>query len=107
MGLAATVSFNVPALADDDVWFLNASAWSNYWANIPATVTLQAATTALYVPQAFDNTQVVYDLNIDGADRNLPSLALFNSLVNQVAALDANFQNLKTALKNAGLISNA
>lgn len=107
MGLLATLSFNVPPLADDSDWFVNAAAWSNYWAAVPATVNITAAFTATYIPQPFDNTKEVYDLVIDGVDKNIPSLDLFTSLVNQVAALDATVQNLRTALKNAGIITNA
>lgn len=106
MGIAATVSFNVPALANDDIWFLNAAAWSNYWAAVPATIDINAVITAQYIPQAFDPTLPVYDLRIDGVDKNMPSMDLFNSLAIQVQALDGSFQNLKAALKAAGLITN-
>ena len=104
--LTATISFNVTPLPDDDVWFLNAAAWSNYWGSIQGTVTINPAVTISYAPQTFDNTLPAHNLIIDGIERIMPSLAMFSSLVNQVAALDGNFQDLKNALANAGLITN-
>jgi hypothetical protein len=106
MALNITVSLNVPDLPDSDFWFLNSAAWSNYWTGIIGSATINPIVTNTYVPVPFDNTQPVYDLQVDGVDKNMPSLALFNSLVQEVAALDASYQDLKAKLVAGGLITN-
>lgn len=107
MSLTATISISVPALPDNDIWFANAAAWSNYWENIPASVTINPAATAIYTPQPADLTLPIYDIQINGVDQNVPSLALVQSLYNQLAAVDQCLQDLRSQLKAAGLITQA
>lgn len=105
--LQAQLQLSVPPLPDTEVWFINAAAWTIYWQNIIMQATFNPAPVALYVPSPFDNTAPVQDLNIDGVDIFVPSLAQFNSLKAQVAALDAAFQDMRTQMKDAGYISNS
>ena len=105
--LSATLQLKVPALPNNDYWFINAAAWSNYWQNIIMTATFNPAANALYVPSPFDLTTATEDFNIDGVEYYMPSLAMFNSLKAQVAALDNAFQDLRTAMKAAGFITNS
>lgn len=108
MPLTATISLNVQPLPVNDTWFANAAAWSNYWANQQGQVAINAIATTIYIPQPADNTLPIYDLKTaDGIDHSVPSLEMFQSLFNQVAAIDTSLQLLRTALKNAGLITNA
>lgn len=105
--LTAQLALVVPALPDNDYWFINAAAWSNYWQGIQMTAEFAPATNIKYIPSPFDNTTATELLNIDGVEHYFPSLAMFNSLKAQVAALDASFQDLRTAMKTAGFISEA
>lgn len=107
MALTATLQLQVPALPDNDYWFINAAAWSNYWQNIQMTAEFQPAANTKYIPSPFDPTTPVELLNIDGVEHYLPSLARFISLQTQLAALDNSFQDLRTSLKTAGYITNA
>jgi len=104
MALTAQLALVVPALPDNDYWFINAAAWSNYWQGIQMTATFTPAANAKYVPSPFDNTTNTELLNIDGVEVYLPSLAQFNTLKAQVAALDQSYQDLRTAMKTAGYI---
>lgn len=103
----ATISIVVPDLPDADVWFANNAAWSNYWNNISGEVTLDPATTTIYIPVAYDDSLVAVAFNIDGIDYLVVSQLQFNSLLAKVNAIDTAFQNLRTELKDAGFIDNA
>lgn len=107
MALSGNVQFNVPALPNNDIWFANAQAWTNYWQGIAATVDLNAAATNLYVPVAYDDTIQPPVFNIDGVNYQLATFTMIVSLLARIAALDAAFQDLRTAMKNAGYITNA
>ena len=108
MAITFSFSLNVTPLPDNDIWFANAAAWSNYWAQqTGGTVTLNPIATTIYTPQPFDNTLLVEDIRIDGVDHNLPSLAMFQSLVNAFVACDNALKDLRSQLKAAGLITNA
>ena len=90
-----------------DYWFVNAAAWSNYWADQGGTATLDAVPTTIYVPVPTDTSLTVEDLLVNGVDVYVPSMDIFVSLYNQVQAVDQCLQNLRTQLKDAGLITNA
>lgn len=107
MALNATFQINVPALPNNDVWFINAQAWTNYWQNVPVTATLDAAATNLYVPVAYDDTIQPPVFQIDGINYQLATFTMITSLLARIAALDAAVQDMRTAMKNAGYINNA
>jgi hypothetical protein len=107
MAFTITFKLNVDPLPDMDYWFVNAAAWSNYWAHQGGTATLDAVPTSLYVPVPTDTDLPIYDLQVEGQDNKVPSEQLFESLYNQVVALDLAFQDLRTQLRDAGLITNA
>lgn len=107
MPLTANIVLIVPPLPDADVWFANAAAWANYWRNITAQVQFDSATNALYVPVPL-NTLIEYvAIDIGGTIYNLVPQAMFESLRDRVNAMEANYQDLRTAMKNAGFISQA
>ena len=107
MALTATISVNVPALPDNDIWFANAAAWNNYWQDITADVDLIPATTTVYAAVAFDDTLPVHDFIIDSVNYVVPSKAMFDSLVARVDALNAAFETMRTQMRTAGYITNA
>lgn len=40
MPITASISIVVPALPDNDIWFANSAAWSNYWDDIEGDVSI-------------------------------------------------------------------
>src|SRR5690242_7452502 len=102
MALTASVVIEVPDLPDADVWFANSAAWSNYWRNLTAEITINSAATTQYVPVNFDNTLPPADFIVDDVHNVVPTIAQFNSLIAQVAALASSYQDLRTQLKDAG-----
>lgn len=107
--MALTASFNlaVPALPDNQVWWANAAAWSNYWKDINVAVTFDPATTNIYVQTNYDVSIPFVVMNVDGIDQSLPSYAQHQSLVAAFVSLQTDYVLLKTAMKNAGFISQA
>ena len=105
--LTATLALKVPALPDNDFWFINSASWTNYWQGIMMTATFNPAVNTKYVPSPFDPNTDVDNFTVDGVEYYVPSLARFQSLQAQVAALDNSFQDLRTAMKTAGFIQEA
>jgi len=105
--LTANISVNVPELPDNEIWFANAASWNNYWQDITADVEFEPAATTIYAPSPYNNALTSYVLNVDGVDYVLATKAQLDSLVAQVATLDAAFQLIRTEMRNAGYISNA
>lgn len=105
MAIEFTIALNVPALPDNDIWFLNSAAWSNYWQNIDVEATLTPITNDPYVPVAYDTGLQYTVLNVDGVDYLLPTLAMFTSLLNAFNALDLSYKTLRDELKTAGLLT--
>lgn len=107
MALTANINLVVPVLPDNQVWFANSAAWSNYWKDIQIAADFDAAGTTNYVPSPYNIALNFVRLNIDGVDQDIPAYSQHQSLVAQVAALDADYRLLKTALKDAGFITNS
>lgn len=107
MPITAVVEIIVPDLPDADIWFANAAAWSNYWRNLGAEITINPVATTVYVPVNFDNTLPPADFVVDDVHNVVPTIEQFNSLQQQVAALAASYQDLRQQLKDAGFITNA
>lgn len=106
--ITATVSLNVPDLPENDIWFANAQAWNNYWRNITATIEIDTlASTNLYVPFAFNENIQDVEIYVDGVPFYFITKEKFDSLKNKVANLDTNYQQLRSALQDAGIIDNA
>ena len=107
MGLSATISLSVPALPQNDVWFANSQAWTNYWANIDGTVTITPAATSTYTEVAFvPSLYNAIQLNIDGTlYPPLTGVDMFNALVNRVNVLNDAFIKLRLDLYTGGIIS--
>jgi hypothetical protein len=107
MAITATISVNVSALPDNAIWFANSAAWSNYWSDITADVEVDAVANTIYDPEPYNNALQHYTLNVDGVDVPLATKLQIDSLIAQVAALDASYQQLRTEMRNAGYLENA
>lgn len=106
MPITASISINVPALPDNDVWFANAAAWSNYWTDISGDVTLDPIAVTVYTETAYSAPGGVYVLEVDGVEHSLATEEMFNSLKACYDTLNASYKALRLALYNAGLIDN-
>jgi hypothetical protein len=105
--LTFTVTFTVPELSDDTVWFANAQAWQNYWANADvADITLDPIATQIYSPVNYVTDGYV-EMNIGGTNYQLAQESSLVLLAAKVAAIDTCLQTLRTELKQAGLITQA
>ena len=103
----ASATLDVTALPDNDIWFANSQAWSNYWKGQTVDITFDAAATTIYAASAYDNTLQPYVLNVDGVDNVLATNAMFTSLLARVNALNASYEALRTQMRDAGFITNA
>lgn len=107
MSLTANVTISVPPLTDNQVWFANADAWTNYWKQITSNVTFTPVNNTVYVPVAYDNNLVPVILNIGGESYVIITVEMFTSLKNRVEAMELSYRNLRTDLKDMGLIQNS
>jgi len=108
MSLTASININVPALPDNDVWFANAAAWTNYWTDISGNVTFDPITTTIYAASAYNPGAGVYVINLDGMNEyRLITEEMFTSLLNRLNTLNTAFETMRTELRNAGLITQA
>lgn len=107
MGLQATVRLNPPALPDVGVWFANAAAFNNYMRSFEGEVDIEPANNTVYAPSDYNEALVPAGVNIDGVDYVLITLAMFQSLLDKVNTLDTSYKNLRTEMKNAGIIVEA
>ena len=104
--LQASVSITVPALQDNAVWFQNANAWSNYWKLVTADVTINPIENTLYVPVAYVDTDKL-EIVLGGTVYKVVSQEAFDSLKNKLDALELSYRQLRTDLKDGGLIANS
>jgi hypothetical protein len=107
MAIDASVQIIVPDLPDASIWFANAAAWKNYWKNITAEITFDGANTTIYVPFPYDVTLNPAYMVIDGVNYALVTVDMFNSMMNRLNALESSYQDLRTQLKDASIITNA
>lgn len=107
--MTATVSVNVSALPDNDVWFQNAAAWNSYWSNVTANVTLDEIDNQVYTPSTYNPSGDLYPeaFQIGGEVKILVTEAMFNSLLTRLNTLNSSYELLRTELRNAGLLKNA
>lgn len=103
--ISASIVIQVTPLTDNDIWFANAAAWNNYWANVSGEVTLTPATTTAYIPLQFDSTKLPANINIDTIPYVLATNDMFNSLLQAYVNLDQSYQTLRGQLFAAGFIS--
>lgn len=103
--ITATVSLNVTPLVDNEIAFVNAAAWNNYFNALSGEVEIDAITTTGYTDSPYDNTLTPHELTVGADLYRFPTLDQFNSLKAQVATLDDSYQTLRAKLYAAGLIS--
>lgn len=113
----------VPALTDNAIWFANAAAWAAYWlqvgftANIPVADVgdyglVKKAVTALYTDPASTPTQrVTLQIDNDGdgvvEEYSFVLASSYDELRLQFDALNVAFKDMRTALKAAGIQTQA
>lgn len=97
----------VPALPDNDVWWANSAAWSNYWANINIQGSFDAYGTVAYAEVPFDNTTQGINFLYGNVNYALTTQQQFNSLLAAYQALNADYKTLKANLVAIGLITTA
>lgn len=103
--MTTTISLNVPALTDNTIAFANAAAWTNYWSNISGDVTFNAIVlSAAYTSNPYSDALQPHSLTVDAQNYVFPTLAQFNSLKNEIQALNVHYQGLLSTLRTAGLI---
>lgn len=108
MALTVEISLDVTPLPDDDVWFANAAAWSEYWQNINIEATFDALNNALYVESPYDMALVSPTITADdGAPYNLATEEMISSLLNAYNTLNTSYKLLRNELKAAGLLTNS
>lgn len=106
-GLNGTANLNVTPLPDNDIWFANSQAWTNYWKTINLTLSFNPAATSKYVSVPFDASLQPCYQNIDGKDYVLITNEMFTSLMNRLNALEQSYQDFRTQLRAASFITNA
>ena len=104
--LQASVSITVPALQDNAVWFQNAAAWTSYWQAVSANIDITPIENTLYVPVAFVETDKL-EITLGGTIYKVVSQEAFESLKNRLDAMELSYRQLRTDLKDGGLIANS
>ena len=107
MAITASISLTVPALQENDTWFANAQAWTNYWKDVSGVVTINPVATSTYTSAFYDVSKNPLELVIDGTSYVFPTVAMLESLLNKVTVLDSSYQLLRNELVAGGLITNA
>ena len=105
MGFQADIVLNIPALPDDNVWFANSQAWSNYCSNVAGTVDIDSATVSAYNEVPFDSNLVPAYINIDGTDYILLTQQMFNSYKARMESLLSSYETFRNELFLAGFTS--
>jgi hypothetical protein len=101
------LSLTVPDLPDSGIWFANAQAWKNYFRNVTAEGEVAAAITDVYAPVLYNNALAPVQLNYAGNNYVFPSIAMFESLLAKIEAMETCLQNTRSQLKDAGYITEA
>src|ERR1051326_4052315 len=108
MPLHVTFRLNVAPLPDNNVWFANAQAWANYWRDVGgADLEVEPVDNTIYVPSAYNAALQPVVLSIEGVDYVVVTKAMFDSLLQRVDQLNANYQTMRDELKAAGLIEHS
>ena len=107
MALTASINITVAPLPEDDVWFANSQAWTNYWRDVNGTVSLDPATTTVYTSYAYNSALPVCDILVDDIPYKLVTKDMFDSLMARVDHLNTTFELMRNQLKLAGFITEA
>ena len=109
MALEATLTIAAPALIDNTIWFTNAASWNNYWASVPATVSISAIDTTRYTERTY-NTGLSAGapiMNIAGVDYIVVTKPMFDDLLAMVNNLNDSYKTMRNELRAGGIITNA
>jgi hypothetical protein len=106
MALNFITNLQVPILPENEVWFLNSAAWTNYWASINIQGSFDAYGNVAYAESIYDNSLMGYNLNYGEVAYAFPSQAQFNSLLAAYQTLNINYKNLRADLVAIGLLEN-
>lgn len=108
MALTVNISLDVPDLPDDDVWFANAAAWTEYWRDISVEATFDAVANSLYAETNYDTSLMGVTITDDtGAQHSLATVAIITSLLARLDTLNTSYKTLRDELKVAGLLENS
>lgn len=107
MALTVSFSLDVTPLPDNEVWFANSAAWTNYWRNLTISAELDSAANAIYVEVPYNSLLGYFTLNYLGVDYALATQEQFTSLLSSFNTLNASYKQLRDDLKNAGFILNS
>lgn len=107
MAINASFVLSVTPLPETDAWFVNSDAWTNYWANVEGEIIFEAIPTSVYVESPFDTNLAPDEIVIDDTVFDVCTIDQLASLVAMVNALNNSYKLLRTALRDAGLITNA
>jgi len=106
MALTASINLNVTPLPDNDVWFANAQAWTNYWKNTVAQANFDPAVTSAYVAVPWNTALTPVTFNMpDNVNLLLVTVDMYNNMKARLDALNQAFSDLKAQMKAAGFIS--
>lgn len=106
MPLTVSINLQVPKLPENDVWFANSAAWSNYWASIGLAAVFDPDNNAVYAETAYDNTQQSLNIQYGDVTYTAASTSQFNSLLAAYQALNASYKQLRADLVAIGIILN-
>ena len=110
------IGLTVPALPDNAVAFVNAAAWNAYWQQAGFSCTIPVASLGVY---GLTQTTLTASYNDPGTTPTISSTftdtdnvvqtvaleASFDEVKAQLAAINANYKNLKAALVAGGFIT--
>lgn len=106
MPLNFNTNIVVPVLPENDVWWANSAAWTNYWSSINIQGTFDAYGNTPYAETPYDNTIQGENIIYGDINYSIPSRAQFNSLLAAYQTLNASYKQLRTDLVALGLIEN-
>lgn len=106
MALNFKTNIIVPELPENDVWWANSAAWTNYWASINLQGSFDSYGNQAYAEIAYDNTLNGFNLLYGETNYAIPSQAQFNSLLAAFLALNAAFKQQRADLVATGLFTN-
>lgn len=99
------ITYNLPVLPDNDVWWANFAAFNSWFQGVK--ITFQNSSVVDYTPSAITDSSYE-EIDIGGGNSIvLPSKATFDELKTAYINLSTNYLSLRQALINEGVITNA
>jgi hypothetical protein len=101
------IGASLPVLPDNDVWFANGAAWSNYWkqVNFEGDASFDSIVVPDFQYYVYDASFVGTPVTIDAVDYIFCGYEAALELQAQLVALEQSYRQMRAAMKVAGLIS--